>query len=356
MARDLQDDLFGDSPTQTASATGDPRRKKRGRRVLLTLLILFVVLVLAVVAAVFIYVTSLSRSYDDNVTAVPSASAFPEGDRPADTESTTILLLGSDQRPEGQQEAGVEGERADSIMLLNIPAEGDEVFVMSVMRDTWVDIPGVGQGKINSALEQGGMPLMVETLEGHFGTHIDEVMEVDFAGFQGVTDALGGVTVDVPQSFTTREGLEFTAGPTQMDGETALAFVRERYAFTDSDYTRVQNQRAYIRAVLNRFLEPSTLTNPGKISDIVESISPYLTVSEGLDSGYILGLAPDLVGTTGSDIQMFTVPTNGIGTSADGQSVVLPDEQAMQDVGDAINNGTLDEYYAQNGNDDGSGL
>lgn len=356
MARDLHDDLFGDSPANSASATDTSRRKKRGRRVLLIILALLLVLILGVVAAVFIYFSSLSRSYDDNVTAVPSASAFPEGDRPEDTESTTILLLGSDQRPEGGGELAREGERADSIMLMNIPADGGEVYVMSVMRDTWVDIPGVGQGKINSAFQEGGMPLMVETLEGYFGTHIDEVMEVDFAGFEGVTDALGGVTVDVPQSFTTNDGLEFTAGPTEMDGETALAFVRERYAFTDSDYTRVQNQRAYIRAVLNRFLEPATLTNPGKVSEIVETISPYLTVSEGLDSGYIAGLVPELVGTTGSDIHMFTVRTNGIGTSDDGQSIVLPDEQAMQEVGEAINSGTLDDYYAEHGDEDGSGL
>lgn len=356
MARDLQDDLFGDSPANSTSATEPSRRRKRGRRVVLTILVLLLVLILGVVAAVFIYLSSLSRSYDNNVTSVPSASAFPEGDRPQDTESTTILLLGSDKRPEGGGELGREGERADSIMLMNIPADGSAVYVMSVMRDTWVEIPGVGQGKINSAFQHGGMPLMVETLEGYFGTHIDEVMEVDFAGFQGVTDALGGVTVDVPQDFSTREGVQFTAGPMEMDGETALAFVRERYAFTDSDYTRVQNQRAYIRAVLNRFLEPSTLTNPAKISDIVETISPYLTVSEGLDSGYIRGLVPELVGTTGSDIHMFTVRTNGIGTADDGQSIVLPDEQAMQDVGDAINNGTLDDYYSQHGNDDGSGL
>ncbi|MDO5617790.1 LCP family protein [Kocuria sp.] len=354
MARDIQDDLFGES--QPDSAAAPERRKGRGRKVLLGFLIFFLVLVVGVVAAIFIYINSLSRSYDNNVTSVPSASAFPEGDRPEDTDSTTILLLGSDKRPEGGGELGREGERADSIMLLNIPAGGGEVYVMSVMRDTWVDIPGVGQGKINSAFQNGGMPLMVETLESYFGTHIDEVMEVDFAGFQGVTDALGGVTVDVPESFTTREGVEFTAGPTEMDGETALAFVRERYAFTDSDYTRVENQRAYIRAVLNRFLQPSTLANPGKISDIVETISPYLTVSEGLDSGYIRGLVPELVGTTNSDIHMFTVPTNGIGTSADGQSIVLPNEQAMQEAGAAINNGTLDEYYAQYGNDDGSGL
>ncbi|MDO4254706.1 MAG: LCP family protein [Kocuria sp.] len=353
MARDFHDDLFSDSASGHRAAR--PRRR-RGRKILLGLLVLFLVILIGVVTAIFLYIASLSRSYDNNVTSVPSASAFPDGQRPQDTDSTTILLLGSDKRPEGGGELGRDGERADSIMLLNIPADGNEVYVMSVMRDTWVDIPGFGEGKLNSAYQNGGMPLMVETLEGLFGTHIDQVASVDFAGFEGMTDALGGVTVNVPQSFTTNEGLEFTAGPTEMNGATALAFVRERYAFADSDYSRVANQRAYIRALMDRFLDPSTLTNPGKISDTVETISPYLTVSEGLDSAYIRGIVPQLVGTRHSDIRMFTIPTNGIGTSSDGQSIVLPDEQAMRKAGEAINNGTLDDYYAENHTNDGSGL
>lgn len=358
MARDIQDDLFGDSPGSQDSQNNPERRgsKRRGRKILLGVLIFFLVIVVGVVAAVFLYVNGLSRSYDDNVTAIPTESAFPDGDRPEDAEATTILLLGSDQRPQGGGEDGREGERADSIMLLTIPEDGGEVYVMSIMRDTWVDIPGVGEGKINSAFQEGGMALMVETLEGLFDTHIDEVMSVDFEGFEGLTDALGGVTVDVPQSFTADDGTEFTAGSTDMDGETALTFVRERYAFADSDYTRVENQRAYIRALLDRFLSTSTLTNPNRISETVETISPYLTVSEGLDASYIRGLVPSMIGTTGSDIHMFTVHTNGTGTSADGQSIVLPDTEAMAEIGDAINNNTLDEYYEENGGEDGSGL
>lgn len=360
MARDIQDDLFGDASENSSggsSEAGDGARpKRRGRKVLLGFLIFFLVVLVGVVTAVFLYVNNLSRSFDDNVTALPSASAFPEGDRPADSDGTTILLLGSDQRPEGGGEQGRAGERADSIMLLHIPPDGGEVYVMSIMRDTWVDIPGVGESKINSAFQNGGMPLMVETVEGLFGTRVDEVMSVDFEGFEGLTDALGGVTVDVPQTFSTDDGTTFTQGPMDMDGEEALKFVRERHAFTDSDYTRVENQRAYIRALLDRFLDSSTLTNPSRIQDTVDEISPYLTVSEGLDSGYIRGLVPEMVGTSSSDIHMFTVHTNGVGTSDDGQSVVLPDYEAMKEIGDAMNDGTLDEYYEQNKDNDGSGL
>lgn len=356
MSNEIHDDLF-DGHGREPEAEGRPPRRKRGRKILIALLIAFLVLVVGVIAVIALYINGLSRSYDDNVTTMPSTEAFPdEADRPEDSEGTTILLLGSDKRPEGGGELGREGERADSIMLMHIPEDGGEIYVMSVMRDTWVDIPGVGEAKINAAFQHGGMPLMVETLEGHFGTRIDEVMAVDFEGFEGLVDALGGVTVDVPESFTTRHGEVYEAGPTKMDGETALTFSRERYSFADGDYTRVQNQRAFIQALLDRFLEPEVLANPGRISDIVGTISPYLTVSDGLDSGYIRGLVPKMVGVQRSDIHMFTVPTNGVGTSDDGQSVVLPDEQAMQEIGDAIDEGTLDEHYQQLAADDGSGL
>lgn len=356
MSNDIQDDLFGGQGREP-SGEDRPRRRGRGRKILLGLLIAFLVLVVGVIAVIALYINGLSRSYDENVTTVPSSEAFPEeADRPADSDGTTILLLGSDKRPEGGGELGREGARADSIMLLHIPADGGEVYVMSVMRDTWVDIPGVGEAKINSAFQHGGMPLMVETLEGHFDTRIDEVMSVDFEGFEGLVDALGGVTVDVPKSFTSDSGTEYTAGPMEMDGKTALEFSRERYTFADGDYTRVQNQRAFIQALLDRFLQPEVLANPGRISEIVDTISPFLTVSDGMDSGYIRGLVPKMVGVSRSDIHMFTVPTNGTGTSADGQSIVVADESAMKEIGDAIDDGTLDEHYQQLAADDGSGL
>lgn len=356
MSNEIQDDLFG-GDRRGSSSDDRPRKRGRGRKVLLAFLIAFLVVLVGVIAVIALYIGGLSRSYDENVTSVPSTEAFPDdADRPEDSEGTTILLLGSDKRPEGGGELGREGARADSIMLLHIPADGGEVYVMSVMRDTWVDIPGVGEAKVNAAYQNGGMPLMVETLEGHFGTRIDEVMAVDFEGFEGLVDALGGVTVDVPQSFTSDSGTEYSAGPMEMDGETALEFSRERYNFADGDYTRVENQRAFIQALLDRFLQPEVLANPGRISEIVDTISPFLTVSDGMDSGYIRGLVPKMVGTSRSDIHMFTVPTNGTGTSADGQSIVIADEEAMTEIGDAIDEGTLDEHYEGLAADDGSGL
>ncbi|MEX5304108.1 LCP family protein, partial [Kocuria sabuli] len=160
--------------------------------------------------------------------------------------------------------------------------------------------------------------------------------EVDFAGFQALTDALGGVTVDVPQDFVSNEGMTFEQGPEHMDGERALEFVRERKAFEDGDFQRVENQRNYVQSALERLLGPQTLLNPVRLHTVVSDFSPYLTVSEGLDAAWIAGLAPDLAGLSAGDLQMTTAPDQGLGVSPDGQSVVLPDLEAMAGIGTAV--------------------
>ncbi|WP_188538527.1 LCP family protein [Kocuria dechangensis] len=338
-----------DDRDQTATAYGavPPARRKRHttRNVLLT----FLALVLVAALIVGFYVWNLGRTFDDRKQTMESA--FPEeSTRPAvdsaQDRGTNVLLLGADERPEGQEDAGVEGERADSIMLVHVPEDGGEVYVMSIMRDTWVEIPGVGEAKVNQALDIGGMPLMVRTVEELFGLRVDQVASVDFAGFQGLTDALGGVTIDVPQDFVSHDGVAFEQGPQLMDGETALEFVRERYAFADGDYQRVANQRAYVKAVMDKTLNRETLTNPARIQDVVTQFSPYLEVSDGLDAGWIAGVTPDLVGVSSENIQMFTVPNQGVGYSADGQSIVVADYTAMEEIGEAISGDTLSEYVA----------
>ncbi|MCU1438811.1 MAG: transcriptional regulator [Naasia sp.] len=291
-----------------------------------------------------VYIASLAASFDNGTGTLESA--FPEeSSRPAPAATPTdgqpgpaqnILLVGTDTRGQvGDDLDAIRGQRADTIMVAHIPADRKHVYVVSVMRDSWVQIPGHGDAKANAALSFGGMPLLVQTVESLLGSRIDHVAVVDFEGFRGMTDALGGVQVVNEKAFS-GSGHSFAVGPISLEGDSALTYVRERYSFTDGDYQRVRNQQAYIKGVMNTVLSGGTLLNPARVSGLVRSIAPYLTVDEGLDSGYIAGLAMQMSSLRAADVSFLAVPTSGTGASADGQSIVNLDQQRLAQLQQAF--------------------
>ncbi|MEC5178748.1 LCP family protein [Arthrobacter sp. CG_A4] len=322
-----------------------PRTKKRrtARNVLLSVVAIF--LVVAVGAGFFAF--NLASSFNSKSQKIEQA--FPEdAGRPAKVQpgATNILLLGSDSRAValGSAEAGGSSDqRSDTMMWVHIPADHKNIYMMSIMRDTWVEIPGHGEAKMNTAMALGGIPLVVQTLEGMFGTRLDHVAVVDFEGFKAMTDALGGVNVNVHQAFNTQQ-FSFPAGRQQLTGEEALAFVRERKAFSDGDYQRVKNQQLFLKALLTKFLTAETLTNPGKISSLVDTVSPYISVDSSLDGAAAGALAFGLRGVRGADVISYTLPTLGIGTSDDGQSIVLRDDAAIDGLRKALADDSLGSY------------
>ncbi|MEE2567917.1 LCP family protein [Pseudarthrobacter sp. J64] len=330
-----------------------PRKRRTGRAIFIILGSL--VLIAALVAGGYVF--NLANTFDSNSgkieQAFPEESNRPKPAEPVNgTSPKNILLMGSDSRGATEVDA-VNGtptdQRADTLMLLHIPADRKNVYTVSLMRDLWVDIPGHGQSKINSALAYGGVPLMVQTVESLFDQRIDHVAMVDFEGFKGLTDALGGVEVNVPTAFTSTHGnFSFTPGPNVMNGDQALAFVRERYAFADGDYQRVRNQQAFLKALIGKTISSETLTNPVTINKMVQSISPFVSVDKSLDSGALAGLGLELRDVRQQDIAMFTLPTNGIGTSSDGQSIVLPNPEAIANISDAMASDTLGGYITSN--------
>ncbi|WP_258066854.1 LCP family protein [Arthrobacter sp. GMC3] len=336
--------------------TGQPARRTRTirRNVLLTFLGIFLIALVASGAFIF----NLANSYDTKTQKIEHA--FPDETlRPAKptegpaSNAMNILLLGSDSRGDAVDlaEEGVPSDqRSDTMMWVHIPADRKNIYMMSIMRDTWVDIPGFGEAKINAAMAFGGVPLVVQTLEGMFNNRIDHVAVVDFQGFKEITDALGGVSVDVPIPFTSTHGnYTFAAGPQMMTGDQALGFVRERYAFADGDYQRVRNQQIFLKSVMNTILTPATLTNPIKVTNLATKVSPYISVDKGLDAATIGALAVSLRDVRGPDVKAFTLPTLGTGTSADGQSIVLRDDAAITAIGDALKSDSLGSYLASAG-------
>ncbi|OII31828.1 hypothetical protein BIU98_08810 [Curtobacterium sp. MMLR14_010] len=303
--------------------------------------------VVAVVASVFI--GGLARSYDRDTDTI--ADAFPSGERPAATAAAEdILLIGSDSRAAAGADGGHgQGGRSDTLMLAHVPADRKAVYLMSIMRDSWVDVPGHGSAKINAAYAWGGIPLTVQTVEQLLDVRIDHVAEIDFAGFTGMTDALGGVTVDAPQAFTINGPArhQIVAGQNHLDGEQALAFVRERHAFADADHTRVRNQQAFMRGIVDGLLSEGTLTNPGRIKDFVTATSKYLAVDPGLTFRSVVDLGWSLRDVRADDLHTFTMPTAGGGTSPDGQSYVAVNTGAVQSLSASLRSDDLGRWLAE---------
>jgi LCP family protein required for cell wall assembly len=218
------------------------------------------------------------------------------------------------------------------------------------MRDLWVPIPGHGTAKINAALAFGGVPLMVQTVESLLHQRIDHVVFMDFEGFKGLTDTVGGVTVDVKIPFTAAQTSDyhFAAGPQTLNGDEALAYVRERYAFPDGDYQRVRDQQTFIKALVGKLASTQTLTNPVTIANAVNEVAPYLTVDSSFNSAAAASLAFELRDVRASDIVTFTLPTDGIGWSTDGQSIVLFNAPATSALADALAKGQMQQYVKDN--------
>ncbi|MBG6218703.1 LCP family protein required for cell wall assembly [Arthrobacter sp. CAN_A6] len=336
-----------------------PERPKTKRRhpVRTTLLVMVSLVVVAGLVAGG-YLFNLARTFDDQTNTIDNA--FPAEDvarptaAPEAEGSVNILLLGSDARTAelgSTDSTDSSNARADTMMLLHLPADRSEVFVISIMRDTWTDIPGYGANKVNSAMALGGIPLVVQTVESMFEAPINHVAVVDFEGFKGVTEALDGVEVDNPMNFVSSNPNPevFPQGKITLEGDSALRFVRERYAFADGDYQRVKNQQLFVKALLGKVLSTDTLTNPARVQNLVSELAPFISADDGLDAATVGSLGVSLRNAREDDVRFFTLPNLGIGTSADGQSVILEDEAAMAELRQALDNDSLGDFLAASG-------
>lgn len=347
-------------PNQSESFTSrsarygvERKRKRRMRGVLLSVVSLVVV---AALGAGF-YVFNLQHNFNSksNTLAI-NYTDKQQSLRPVknpDDGSMNILMLGVDHADENEAESaaldGAVSQRSDSMMLVHIPEDRKQIYVMSLVRDMWVDVPGYGQHKLNAAVELGGVPLLMQTVEGLFDTKVDHVAMIDFAGFRELSTALGGVKVTNEIPFTANDTDYFyPEGEITLEGDRALRFVRERKSFSDGDYQRVKNQRTFLMAAVNQMLSNDTLTNPTKLYNIVDKVSPYLTFDSEFDAATMVGLGMQLKNVDTEKLEMFTMPTAGSSISPDGQSIELASELAVAQISEALQTDSMVEYLAEN--------
>ncbi|MGZ5376614.1 MAG: LCP family protein [Mycobacterium sp.] len=300
-----------------------PRRKRRWGRVLLALV--FIVVVALVAGGLWM---------DSSLHRIPALADYPE--RPAAGKGTTWLLVGSDSRqaltPEQQAELATGGDlgtgRTDTILLVHIPGLGSSTptTMVSIPRDSYVEIPGYGSDKINAAFVEGGAPLLAQTVEQATGIRMDHYAEIGFDGFAVMVDAVGGVTmcptepIDDPLA-----GINLPAGCQKLDGRSALGYVRTR-ATPRADLDRMVNQRAFMSALLHRAASPAVWLNPLRWYPMAHAASGAVTIGEHDHIWDLVRLAWALRG----DVTTTTVPIGEFTGSDSGSVVLWNDEVADQ--------------------------
>lgn len=250
-----------------------------------------------------------------------------------------------------QQSTGERSDhRADMIMLIHIPADRTRVYGISIMRDTYVTIPGYGGSKINAGLEVGGPQRVVDTVRSLLNIPIHHWVMMDFQGFKVLTEAVGGVDVNVAVPFTSTHdtGQSFAPGVNKLGGQAALEFVRERYAFSDGDYQRVRNQQEFVRGIMAKLISAGTLVDPGAAIRVISYVSPHLTVNPEFNMTAMASLAYALRGTDPNAAFMMTLPTAGT-SSVGGQSIVVPDYGGISALADALASDGMAGYAAARG-------
>ena len=205
----------------------------------------------------------------------------------ADTPGETWLIVGSDSRADGAiADTTTAGQRADSVMVLH-KAENGQTSLTSLPRDTYVNIPGYGEDKINASYAYGGAKLLVKTVEGLTKMKINHYVEVGMGGVKNVVDAVGGVEACLDYDVDDHDsGLIWNTAQgkcQQVNGEKALAFSRMRKSDPTGDIGRGLRQRAIISAAVKKAMSPSTLLNPSATSKLVDAGTGSLTVDK--DSG-----------------------------------------------------------------------
>jgi len=241
-----------------------PKRKKKSRRkgCLIGCLIFF--LILAVIGAVFAFFVyrNVQNTSDQIYSGIEEEQVTHQSreNNSVDVSSGdpfSILLMGVDTGAEGRSGQG----RADTMMVMTVNPNTNQTSIVSIPRDSYVDIPGVGMDKINHSYAFGGTSLAVNTVQNLFNMPIDYYVSVNMEGLQQIVDALGGITITPSMSFTSGD-YSFTEGqPTQMDGDMALSYVRMRYEDPQGDYGRQARQRQVVQGIISSIASIDSIFN-----------------------------------------------------------------------------------------------
>ncbi len=307
------------------------------------------------------YYWRITDSFANGVTKADLIDT-PAGEKPADG-AVDILLVGMDSRVDAQGHplskeqlamlnAGKEDGQlnTDTLILIRIPNDGGKAVGVSIPRDSYVDIPGYGQHKINSAylrakldalkrLRKDGMTdqaqlevesnkdgarNLITTVNKLTGVSIDHYAEVNLLGFYDITNAIGGIDVCLNKAVKdSYSGANFPAGVQTLQGAPALAFVRQRHGLPNSDFDRVRRQQVFMSGMAKKVISGDALS-PG--SDTLDNLQAAIAKSVVLDRNWdIMRFAQQMLKITGGNLTFDTIPTGrpDLKTPGDGDAIEI---------------------------------
>ena len=357
---------------RTSDARWQPRpqpvarpRERKPSRPGLTGAKTLVALLSAVVLVGTGYYANRINDFADGLTTADVIDQEPV-EKPADG-AIDILMVGMDSRTDAQGHklsdkqlamlnAGVsDGEQnTDTLIMIRIPNDGGPAVGVSMPRDSYVDIPGYGQHKINSAYarakndamarlreegvsdeaelqvrsNQEGAKKLIETIQNLTGAGIDHYAEVNLLGFYDITNAIGGIDVCLNKAVNDDySGAHFPAGKQTIKGVKALAFVRQRHGLPNGDLDRIVRQQVFMSGMARKVLSGDMLA-PG--SDTLDKLQSAIQKSVVLDQDWnVMQFAQQMMGITGGKVEFNTIPhgTIDLQTDSDGSAVEIdPDE------------------------------
>jgi LCP family protein required for cell wall assembly len=315
----------------------DPRRRaprphRRWARVLSWMAVVTSVAVVVASGAGYV----LFRYYDGNISRLPLHIGGHRPDR-VKGKALNFLLVGSDTREgmskEELKQSATEftpGRRSDTIILIHLSADRQHVTLLSFPRDSYVEIPAHGDqpahfGKINTAFSAGGAALTIQTVEKLTNIRVDHYLEVNFAGFQRLVDAVDGVDVCLDRAAKDSfSGIDLPAGRSHIKGTQALAFVRQRHGLPRGDLDRIERQQQFLGSLMRRATSIGVLLNPFRLKNFLDVATKSLQVDDKLGFNDMKTLALAMKGLEPGKVAFVTTPVDRLAMRS-GQSVVLLD-------------------------------
>ncbi|MBQ8860879.1 MAG: LCP family protein [Ruminococcus sp.] len=351
-----QNDNFVDINSSSQVNKVFKKKNTKGRAFRTVVLIMSIIMLIFGTGMVYYYSVLDSLNYEDIDKTKPSTSV--DGKNDSDTVKSesllaneyvlNILLFGQDAHGNGKDDFG----RSDTMILLSLDNLHKKIKLTSFQRDTYVYIPGYGDGKLNSAFSLGGVPLAIEMVEANFGIQVDKYACVDFDSFRKIINVLGGVDmelsieemeyinaqIDVNNQLGKTEFLEidYSQDPqiAHLDGYQALWYARNRgaeslggnanYSFSGDDWDRTERQRKLLETIMLSLKEEASLTD---IVEIVNEIGPLVTTN--LKKSDITFLVSNCLTYLNYEMKELAIPTQpnwSYGRTDDMQSVIVIDD------------------------------